>query len=71
MNFATSQLRENQLLPKIHLPALVLGTIFNNEKWSNYCILKGEVPTKNELLNADTLIFPGSSNSVLDHVAPV
>jgi len=47
MNFATSQLRENQLLPKIHLPALIIGTIFNNEKWSYYCILKGEVPTKN------------------------
>lgn len=46
MNFATSQLRENQLLPKINIPALVLGTIFDNEKWSFYCALKGEIPMK-------------------------
>lgn len=30
MNFAASQLRENQLAPRINLPALILGTLFDN-----------------------------------------
>lgn len=71
MNFATSQLRENKLLPKINLPSLLMGSMYNNEKWSYYLTLKGEVPTLEALLSADTIILPGSSNSVLDFIAPV
>lgn len=71
LNFATSQLRNNQLLPKIHLPGLLMGLFFDNQKWTCFCVLKDEIPKKSDLLEADALIFPGSGNSVLDEIEPV
>lgn len=66
MNFATSQLREDQLQPKIHICGLLLGTLFNNQKWDYFPILKGIVPTKDQLLKYDAVILPGSSLSAMD-----
>lgn len=33
MNFATSQLRKDQLQPKINIYSLFLGSLFNNQKF--------------------------------------
>ena len=41
MNLATSQLRDDQLAPKINVVGLILGTFFDNQKWTRYLVLKG------------------------------
>ena len=71
MNFATSQLRKDQLQAKINLPGLIMGSLFNNQKWDYFPILKGEIPTKEQLLEYDAVILPGSSYSAMDSVPEI
>ena len=71
LNLAISQLRTDKLQPKINVPALLLGTIFNNEKWKIYCVLRGEIPSESELSEFDSIILPGSTNSILDDVPQI
>jgi hypothetical protein len=40
--------------------AIVLGQTYNNEKYTFFKVLKGEIPTVEQLINFDTIIIPGS-----------
>lgn len=71
MNFATSQLREDQLQAKINICGLLLGTLFDNQKWDYFPVLKGEIPNKDQLVQYDAVILPGSSYSASDAVPEV
>ncbi len=71
MNFATSQLREDQLQPKINILSLLLGVLFDNQKFSYFRILRGEVPSKEQLVQFDSIIMPGSSYSAMDSVPEI
>lgn len=71
MNFATSQLRENQLTPKINILGLVLGCFFDNQKFDYFPILKGEIPSKAQLVQYDSVIMPGSSYSAMDSIPEI
>jgi GMP synthase-like glutamine amidotransferase len=70
VNFATSQLNEDKLLPKIHLPGLIIGSLFNNEDWTVFWALRDDIPTYAQLLEADAVVIPGSSHSVLNYSEP-
>lgn len=52
--------------PTLNTAAILLGQVYNNEKYYLYNILKGQIPTVEELMTLDTLIIPGSGLSVLD-----
>ena len=71
MNFATSQLREDQLQPKINILGLLLGIFYNNQKFDYFPILKGQIPTKAQLIKYDSVIMPGSSYSAMDSVPEI
>ena len=71
IDVSKSQLNPDRFQPKINVFGLLLGTIFNNENWNQFHILKGEIPSANELCDYETLIVPGSTNSIMDYVKPV
>lgn len=71
MNFATSQLRDDQLQAKINLLSLLLGCLYDNQKFDYFRILKGEIPTKAQLVEYDSVIMPGSSYSAMDSVPEI
>lgn len=71
MNFATSQLREDQLQPKINILALILGCFYDNQKIDYFPILKGIIPTRVQLVQYDSIIMPGSSYSAMDSVPEI
>ena len=71
MNFATSQLRKDQLQPKINILGLLLGCLYDNQKFDYFPILKGEIPTKTQLVEYDSVIMPGSSYSAMDSVPEI
>jgi hypothetical protein len=43
----------------------VLGQTYSNEKYTFFRILNNEIPTVEQLINFDTIIIPGSEQSVL------
>ena len=71
MNFATSQLREDQLQPKINIVGLLLGCLYDNQKFDYFPILKGRIPLKDQLVKYDSIIMPGSSYSAMDSVPQI
>ncbi len=68
LNVSGSQLRTDRFRPIINVRAIVLGQIFDNERWVSYDILKGEVPTEKQFLGFNAVIIPGSTNSVLTSI---
>lgn len=36
-----------------------------------YCVLKNEIPTAKALSKFDSIILPGSTNSILDDIPPI
>ena len=71
MNVSGSQLRTDPYSPIINVRAIIMGQIYNNEKWKSYNVLKGQVPTVEEFSAFDGVIIPGSTNSVLSNIAPI
>lgn len=55
-------------MPIVNVRAVVLGQIYNNEKWRNFDVLKGQIPSFKDLLELDGVIIPGSTNSVLSEI---
>ena len=51
--------------PKTSLASLFLGLLFNNEKWYNFNIPMGNIPSVEQILDLDAIIITGSSLSVL------
>lgn len=45
---------------------LLLGVLYNNEKWDIIYFDKGEVPTPEDFAGYNAVIMPGSSDSVLN-----
>lgn len=68
LNVSGSQLREDMYMPIVNVRAVVLGQIYNNEKWRNFDVLKGQIPSFKDLLELDGVIIPGSTNSVLSEI---
>ena len=71
MNFATSQLRNDQLKPRIHILGLLIGIFFDNQNFDCFHILKGDVPKKSQMVGYDAIILPGSTHSVMDQVPEI
>ena len=53
--------------PKIHLLGLYSGIFYRKgDRWTNFDLLRGNVPTVEQLMSFDTIILSGSAYSVLN-----
>ena len=64
------ELHKEPFVPRFNVPAIILGTIFNNEKWEHLLILtQNTTPAK--LAAFDVLFIPGSTYSILDDIPQI
>ena len=55
----------DKTLPKINLDCLFTGVFYRKgDLWSSFKIVKGEIPSPEEIIAYDTIILTGSSYSV-------
>jgi hypothetical protein len=52
---------------RIDLKALYLGQLFNNETWEVFNLFCNQMPTIEQLSNADVVIMPGSNLSIYEY----
>jgi hypothetical protein len=71
LNVSGSQLRNDPYSPIINVRALVMGQVYNNEQWKSYNILKDQIPKLEDFLSLDSVIIPGSTNSVLSNIPQI
>ncbi len=69
LNVSGSQLRTDPHMPTVSVRAIILGQFYNNESWSNFNILRGEIPEIGHFMDCDGIIIPGSTNSVLSCIS--
>lgn len=64
------ELHKEPFVPRFNVPAIILGTIFNNEKWEHLLILTQNT-TPAQLAAFDVLFIPGSTYSILDDIPQI
>ena len=48
-----------------------MGQVYNNEQWKSYNILRDQIPKLEDFLSLDSVIIPGSTNSVLSNIPQI
>ena len=73
INVSKAQLeaKKTPFAPRFNVPAIMLGTIFNNQKWENMKILADGIPSVKQLLSCNAVFIPGSTNSILDKIPQI